>query len=57
MVFYLNQSTQQRSWGPFATPMRAWRYLFGRKYTREEVTAYKESGWSVTHFAAHEVRR
>lgn len=57
MGFYLNSQGQEKSWGPFATPMRAWRFLFNRAYTSVEVARYREAGWSVTRARLFEVRR
>lgn len=56
MDFYLNSKAQGKTWGPFATPMRAWRFLFYRAYTSEDVALYRGAGWSVTRSPLFEVR-
>lgn len=48
VIFYLNAVAQNRSWGPFLSERSAWRYLFGREYTVEEVQAYRDAEWCVT---------
>lgn len=46
-MYYLNNSTQEKSWGPFPTRERAWLYLFGRCPETQEIEKYEECGWSV----------
>jgi len=45
--WWLQSDPQKEGWGPFKSEDDAWRYLFGREPTAEELTRHKDAGWYV----------
>lgn len=45
--WWLQSDPQRKGWGPFNTEEAAWRFLFGRDFTPDEVRRHEECGWYV----------
>lgn len=46
-VYWLQSDIQKKGWGPFKTEIDAWKYLFGREPSEEEIAEYKNADWYV----------
>ena len=52
--YWLQSDAQRRGWGPFNSEEKAWKYLFGRGYTDEDVALHMSAGWYVGYINNYE---
>ena len=45
--YWLHSDAQNKSFGPFNSEERAWRYLFGRESSWADREQHKNAGWHV----------